>query len=222
MKEFNYYLFDADGTLFDTSELIYQCFEHTSSHFGFGSISRDKVMSFIGIPLRKQMEIYFGSLSDETFEKFRKVHMGYQLKVYKEYLKLCPGVKDALVQLQQGDKRCAIVTSRLRDTLELYLKDVEIYEFFDVMVTPELTKQHKPDPEPVIRAISLLGAQSDDTIFIGDATFDIESGSRANVATAFVLWSHLNPKSLSVQPTFLIKDMRELCIPFNKKREYVQ
>lgn len=210
MKYYSYFLFDADGTLIDTMDMIVRCFENTFAKFGKKAISKKDIMKNVGLPLRTQLEEYLGSLSDERFTEMAEVHMAYQLKIYPSYLRIFPGVAEGLAKLKSAGKQCAIVTSRRRDTLDLYLKETGIYDYFDAFVTPEATLKHKPDPEPALAALSALSAEKSEALLIGDSTFDIECASRAGVDSAFVKWSSNDPAEFAVQPTFFIDDVSQL------------
>jgi pyrophosphatase PpaX len=210
MKQYKAYLFDADGTLFDTTELIYQCFLYSCKKYGDIDVSREAVFSNIGIPLRPQLEHFLGKMSDYKEEEIVKAHMDYQLKIYQEHLRLFPGVKKTLVHLKDTGKKMAVVTSRKQYTLTLYLKQTAIYHYFDALITPELTKKHKPEPEPALEALKQLNCAPSETLFVGDAIFDIECGERAGMDTAFVTWSQIDAESLSIKPTYVIDSMNEL------------
>jgi pyrophosphatase PpaX len=214
MKDYSYYLFDADGTLIDTTELIFRCFVHTCKKFGDIDVSRDMVVRNIGLTLRRQMEVYFGPLTDEQFATLAAEHMRFQLSIYPQYLRLFPTVKQGLDQLRARGKQCAIVTSRRRVTLDLYLRKTGIIDCFSVFVTPENTAKHKPEAEPALEALKLLGAgQKSQALFIGDSEYDIECGRSAGIDTAFVTWSHIDPADLPSLPTWRISDLTQLCPP---------
>lgn len=210
MKEYNWYLFDADGTLFDTTKLICACFMNTAKVTEGRTLIPEKVISNIGMTLRDQMEVHFGKLTDDEFARRRAIHMDYQMSVYREYLKPFEGIAEGLEKLKTAGKHCAIVTSRMMPSIQIFLDHTALSRYFDYLITPELTKKHKPHPEPVFKALELMNATVDKTIFIGDATFDIECGSSAGVDTAFVRWSANSPESLTVRPTWIIDDFSEL------------
>lgn len=211
MKKYNYYLFDADGTIIDTAELIWKCFENTARIIGNVPIEKATVMGHIGLTLRDQMSVYFGKIPDTTFEEYRKIHMDYQLKIYKEYLRLYDGVSETLSMLKTAGKKCAVVTSRFRHSVDLYLRDLGINSYFDAIITPESTEHHKPHAEPALKALQMIEGNTSEAIFIGDATFDIECGTNAGIDTAFVEWSMNDRTSLRVQPTYYLKTMADLC-----------
>jgi pyrophosphatase PpaX len=210
MKNYDFFLFDADGTIIDTMELIYRCFAYTCKKFANKNVSRSEVQKNVGLTLRDQMECYFGPMSPEYFEAVQKEHMAFQLAHYLEHLAAFPTVAEGLADLCAAGKHNAIVTSRKLNTLDLYLKKTGLYGFFEVFVTPETTQKHKPDPEPALAALSLLNANKNKTLFVGDSDFDILCASRAGLDSAFVAWSVNDPKELTVAPTYIIDDFRRL------------
>ena len=212
MKDYTYYLFDADGTLFDTTELICQCFIYSLDRFGNMKKSKEEIIKSIGMTLRSQFEQHLGPLSEEQYDEIQKEHMRFQLSIYKDYLKAFPGVKQGLETLKKQNKRLAIVTSRKINSLTLFLKETEIFDCFEAMVTPDHTEKHKPEPEPALKAISLLGAQKEESVFIGDSLFDIQCGTNAGIDTAFVTYSKTKGDQLAVKPTYLIKSLEDLCV----------
>ncbi len=212
MRDYMYYFFDADGTLLETTELIWQCFENTAKVTGHGPIGRETALKHIGLTLRDQMAVYFGILDDAEYDRYRTIHMDYQMSVYGQYLKLFPGVSDTLDKLKGKSKKLAIVTSRFRNSLDVYLRDTGIYDYFDVIISPESTKFHKPHSEPAIKALEELNALKSETLFVGDATFDIECGAGAGIDTAFVNWSINDPASLKKKPTWFINSMEDLIV----------
>ncbi|MBD3345597.1 MAG: HAD-IA family hydrolase [Chitinivibrionales bacterium] len=210
MKSYNYYLFDVDGTLIDTRELIYQCFKYTGKRFAGKAVPRELVEQHIGIPLRNQMELYFGPLSDERYMFISREHMRYQLEIYRDYLSAFPGVSNTLSELKSAGKKLAVVTSRRKNTLGLYLRETGLHDFFSVIITPESTERHKPDPEPAQKALSLLAGTAYNAVFIGDSIYDIECGARAGMDTAYVRWNGVTPQFERYKPTYIIEEMEEL------------
>lgn len=82
---------------------------------------------------------------------------------------------------------------------------------FDTIVTLDDVTHAKPHPEPVIKAMQLIGAKPETTLMVGDNYHDIEAGKRAGVKTAGVDWSHKGREFLEgYNPTYMIDDMLEL------------
>jgi pyrophosphatase PpaX len=210
MKTYSAYLFDADGTLIDTIELIHQCFLYTCNKFAGRRVTKEEVVSQVGLPLKRSLQFFLGEMDEQKLLEVRNAHMQYQMSMYRDYLKVFPEVADVLRDLKKQNKKLGVVTSRLMETLGVYLKSTGIYQYFDVFITPENTVKHKPEPEPVLEALRLLGIKPNDALVVGDAGFDIESGNRAGADTAFVAWSHSSVDSLTTRPTYVINTLKEL------------
>ncbi len=92
------------------------------------------------------------------------------------------------------------------------MKETGIYEYFEIIITPDETEKHKPEPEPALKAMSLLGAVKEESVFIGDSIFDIQCGISAGIDTAFVSYSKTKSDQLGVKPTYLIDSLGDLCV----------
>jgi pyrophosphatase PpaX len=191
MKEYNAYLFDADGTLIDTTKLILECFKHTLPKFDLAVPADEFIVSHIGLPFDTQLAYYTGEKKRHLIPQIHADYKQYQIEIYKDYLTECPGTTDALSCLKGEGKSLAVVTSRSRHTLDMYLKHLKIYDFFEFSITPEDVDNPKPHPEPVENALRRLSAEADETLFVGDAIYDCKSALAANVDFAYVNWSHI-------------------------------
>ena len=207
MKNYNYYLFDLDGTLIDTVDLICECFRHTAQETENISLTKEEILPNIGLPLRDQMCLYFGKMTESEYKLKAAYHMCYQELIYKAYIKCFDGVKDTLSKLKRDKKQLSVVTSRALFFAEEYLEYTGIYPYFDYLITPELTNRHKPHAEPALKAMDLMSAVPEETLLVGDSDHDIECGTRANIDTAFVMWSHNTLGQLKAKPTWTINNM---------------
>ena len=198
-KKYDSFLFDLDGTLIDTKDLILNCFKHSLSTVGVVKSDSD-ITDNIGLPLREQFELYLEDKSVDV-ENLMAIHMNYQLGVWQQYLKLLPNVKVILNSLV--NKKCAIVTSRKIKTAKLYTEYLGIADYFEVFITPESTLRHKPHPEPVLKAMEQISAIPKKTLFVGDSVFDILAGQSANIDTYLVKWNSVESNSdVQIQPTY--------------------
>lgn len=211
MKGYTYYLFDADGTLLDSAELIYQSFAYACQKFANFPLTRTQVHAHVGLSVRPLIQHYLGPLSDQEYAAIYQAQLEFQLQTYQQYLSLFPGVLPTLHALKSQGKHLAIVSARRQDTLLPYLRETGIYEYFETIVSPELTNgTNKPDPAPAFKALELMNGLPEQSLFIGDVPSDIECGHRAGMDTAFVAWSHYTPEVLSPQPTLILKDIQDL------------
>ncbi|MDY3939276.1 MAG: HAD-IA family hydrolase [Spirochaetia bacterium] len=209
MREFETYLFDLDGTLIDTRKMIITCFRDTFEKFGGPlSVSDEEINRLIGIPYRRQIDHFFGTVDDDLYGKIRRQHMKHQMEIFRNELSLCPGVRETVTELARRGKKLGIVTSRTLESGGPFLEWFGLSPLFPVVVTPEHTVKHKPNPEPVREALRLLNSCPEETLFIGDAVFDMEAGRAAGTAVCFTEWSPADPGT--PEPDFSVSDMRRL------------
>ena len=211
MKCYDYYLFDADGTLLDSAELIYQSFAYACQQFANYPLTRAQVHEHVGLSVRTLIERYLGPLGDEKYATIYQAQLEFQLQTYRQYLRLFPGVLPTLHTLKLQGKHLAIVSARRQDTLLPYLRETGIYEYFEAIISPEfMNGTNKPDPAPAFKALEFMNGTPEHSLFVGDVPADIECGQRAGMDTAFVAWSHYAPGDLSHRPTLILKDMFDL------------
>jgi len=208
MKTYDSYLFDADGTLFDTVDLICECFQYVAEKYAGLTMDRGSIIDGIGSPLKKQLIVHLGQELDH--DRILDDYLQYQLGIMEDRITPFPHVIETLDFLKGAGKKLAIVTSRRRFSLEKILHATDTARYFDALVTPENTSRHKPDAEPALKAMSLLGADKSSTVFAGDAHYDICSGASAGIDTIFVNWSHAELSALPVSPTWTIDSFQEL------------
>ena len=211
MKEYDAYLFDADGTLIDTRELICRSFAHMGETMGVEMPCRDYIESTIGLPVRTQTRDLLGpDREDEFYERAIKAYSDYMMDVYRDYLAAFPGVVDGLAELAERGKKLAVVTSRRRNSLELFMDTLGLSRFFSVVVTADDTATHKPDPEPAKLALKLLDADPAGAVFVGDAEFDVLCGKGAGTDAAFVVWGGMDHTQWKTQPDFVAESFGDL------------
>ena len=183
-------LFDFDGTLINTNEIIIDSWQAVFKHYLGQPGDRDRIYASFGEPLKEtMMEFFPGVDQDEAISIYRK----YQKENFEDKIDLFPGMIDLIKDLRETGRTTSIVTSRLRTTTLQYLDRFGIADLFDVIVTCDDTDKHKPDPEPVLTALKKLGATPDEAIFLGDTRFDIGCANNAGVESVLVTWSHPLP-----------------------------
>ena len=210
MKDYKTYLFDADGTLVDTADLVCHCFQYVAQKHCSLSLSRKDILSGYGLPLKGQLITHLGD--DLDIDTVLDDFIEYQLQILEENIQLFSGVKTSLETLHNQGKKLALVTSRKRYSTGRILEYTELAQYFDTIINPEDTTLHKPDAAPALLALSRLDADKSTAVFVGDSQYDILSGDAAGIDTVFVNWSHADPETLPVQPTWRIDSMLELIV----------
>lgn len=211
MKEYAGYLFDADGTLLDTKGSILAAFGEMGRRMGGEMPSEEVIAGSIGLPLYKQLRLFYGEdRGDGFYESAGRIYGDALMSNYEETLRLFPGVLTGLRELSERGKKLAVVTSRRILSLEMFLEKMGIAQYFDLLVTPESTERHKPDREPALYAAQGLGLGASDCVFVGDAVFDIMCGKAAGMDAVLVSWGGNNPEGWEVQPDLVVDTFEEL------------
>ncbi len=182
---FKYVLFDLDGTLINTNRLILDSFKYTYKTCLGLDVSEQEILRCFGEPLIVTLRRYSGDRAEEIF----KTYIEYNEKRHNDTVTIFEGIQELLEKLVKSGRVLAVVTSKRRKVALMGLELFDIRKHFDVFLSLEDTELHKPNPAPVIKALELLGAHSDDTIMVGDSVFDIHCAHGANVKAVLVKWS---------------------------------
>ncbi len=210
MSQYTCMLFDVDGTLLDTKNLILASFRAMLHEYGGDHITDETVISHMGIPLDRQIELFLGITEPQKVAEIRAFYVDFQKEIYKDYIRPFEGVRESLEKLKEHGIVLGIVTSRLLPSLVSYLEFTGLSDFFSVIITPEITEKHKPHPEPVLTAMEKLKALPEKTAFVGDAVFDMQAGQSAGVATVFAGWGPNLVDDLPFRPTHAFNHFSEI------------
>lgn len=182
-------IFDFDGTIADTGDLIIRSWQYTYEARRGEKGDEDVIRKSFGEPLVLTMEREFPEFDvQESIEIYRS----YQFKHYKEEVSSFPGMVEVIKRLKERGYTVSVVTSRMRSTTLAGLEKFGILEDMSHVITCEDTSEHKPNPAPVIACLNALGAEPDTAIMVGDSTFDIRCCHGAGVKGVLVGWSHLS------------------------------
>ncbi|MCX6363464.1 MAG: HAD-IA family hydrolase [Actinobacteria bacterium] len=200
-------VFDLDGTVVDTVELIVESFRYTTSTVLGEVLSDDVILAGVGRPLRTQME----DLSAEHAQELYDVYREYNHRRHDELIRGYEGIEEVLDALKAAGRRTGIVTSKSRDTTAMAFRAVGLEKHFDVVVTATDTTEHKPSPVPLRLCLQRLGATAGGSIYVGDSPFDIQAGAAAGMTTAAVAWGVFGRDALlAAGPDFWLAEPRDL------------
>lgn len=200
-------LFDLDGTLINTNDLIISSFMHTLEHYYPGQYKKEDVLQFMGPPLMDS----FNKLDREKAEEMAQFYRDYNHSKHDELVTEFEGVYDTIKTLHEQGYKLAIVTTKKRYTVEMGLKLTKLDPFFDVVVTLDDVTHAKPDPEPLLKALEQLGSKPENAIMVGDNNHDIEGGKNTGTLTAGVAWAMKGREYIeSFHPDFVLDNMSDL------------
>lgn len=209
-------LFDFDGTLVDTTELIYQSLRHASREVLGHEPPRETLMANVGQPLPQQMAALIegetdhqgetNGLVDELLESYRTRHE----ELHEDLIKEFPGVEKALARLSEAGVKIAVVTSKRRVSVEMAIETFPgLGRVTDHFVTMEDTEEHKPKAAPLLKGLELLGnVPLEEAAYIGDSPHDVDAAHAAGVTSVAVSWGAFPEEFLrDKQPDYLVQDI---------------
>jgi pyrophosphatase PpaX len=210
-------LFDLDGTIVDTVELITASFRHATRTVLGKVLPDEEIMRYVGQPLMAQMR----QLSEEHAQELCDVYREHNHRVHDELIRGYDGVEEMLTALHRHGRRLGLVTSKSAKPTAMAFRSLDLEHHFDVVITADDTTQHKPAPEPLVLCLERLarpGSPDDPAhaIYVGDSPFDIQAGHAAGMATAAVTWGIFSPAALeAAQPTYVLErpgDVVRVCV----------
>lgn len=200
-------LFDFDGTLLDTNELIMETFYHVLSPKFPGKYKKEDMAQFIGPSLKET----FTTIDAQNTEALIEEYIAWNRVHHDELVSEFDGVVEVLTQLKRAGLKLAIVSTKRREAILTGLHVLGVEELFDVIISNDEVEHTKPHPEPILLALQELGLQKHEVIMIGDNYHDIEGGQNAGVHTAGVAWSLKGAAFLeALHPTYMLYHMRDL------------
>ncbi|WP_101843070.1 pyrophosphatase PpaX [Halobacillus sp. Marseille-P3879] len=200
-------LFDLDGTLIDTNELIIASFTHTVGQYAHRPYTREEILHFIGPPLRESL----AAVNAEQVEEMVTTYREHNVANHDSYVRAYDGVVETIKELKARNYRLGIVTTKMRNTVQMGLDLTGLNDLFEVVITLDDVVHAKPHPEPIVRALNLLDGQADETLMVGDNTHDIEAGKNAGTLTAGVAWTIKGRQVLDeLNPDYMLSHMSDL------------
>ena len=180
-----YILFDFDGTLVNTNDVIVASWQHTYKHYLGHEVPVEHITACFGEPLLLTMAREFPGVDPK---ESADVYRSFQVKNADRLVTIFPGIKELLADLKEAGYVLGIVTSRTRESALRYMDMFDITSYFSDLVTCDDTTVHKPNPEPLLLAMSRLGAAPAESLMIGDSPFDIKCANNAGVDSVMVNW----------------------------------
>ena len=204
-------LFDLDGTIADTNEIILRTLAETLEYANGRSWSREELLPHWGMILREQLLTLDPIIDLElVVPYYRRIYAQYHKFLLAEF----PGVRELLGQLKTAGYRLGVVTSKKRMSAQLTLDSLRYRGFFDDIIVDEDTIRHKPAPDPLLLALVRFGVTADEAIYIGDNPDDITAAHAAGIPGVAVGWCLRPRRELEAAGADLVLDHADDLLPF--------
>ena len=190
MQQYHTYIFDLDGTLLDTLDDLAAAVNYALRSYGMPEHSREEVRRFVGNGVRMLMirAIPDGERNpqfEEVFSTFRQYYLEHSLDRTRPY----DGIPEMLARLKQRGCRLAVVSNKFdaatRELCRHFFADT-----IEVAVGEHEAEgiRKKPAPDTVNEALSQLGVDRLDAVYVGDSDVDLQTARNAGLPCISVLW----------------------------------
>jgi len=207
LAELEAVLFDLDGTLIDSIELILASFRHATETVLGEALPDEAMLSGVGMPLARQMREFSEEHADELLRVYRE-HNG---RMHDSLVRAYPEVPETLVWLASRGYRMGVVTSKMNAMARRGLAVFDLARFFDVVVGSDDVTVHKPDPHPLLVAAAELGVAIERCAYVGDSVHDMAAARAAGCVAIGATWGVSTREALvEAGAEYVIEGMGEL------------
>ncbi len=207
LRDLQAILFDLDGTLIDTVDLIRQSFRHATGTVLGRELPDEITMRNVGQPLEVQYRDMAPAHADELLRLHREFTMAHHEDLAREY----PGTRETLAEIRRREIPMGIVTSKGTQAARHGIDMFGLGGFMKAVVTADDTECHKPDPCPLRFAADLMGVDLGYCIYVGDSPHDMQAAVAGGAIAVAALWGAFPEGDLLVNgPAFALRGIGDL------------
>ena len=185
-SSFRLLVFDWDGTLMDSIAAIAACTRVALQDAGFPDPPEATIRRAIGMSLRDSAELFFPGGSESHFQALVERYRHHWLETYKDAPALFAGAAATLAELGARGHLLAVATAKGRRGL---VRELEWTGLHSLLHSSRTVDECPPKPHPgmLLELMAELGARPEQTLMIGDTSYDLEMANNAGVRAVGVL-----------------------------------
>ena len=200
-------IFDLDGTLIDTVELIRVSFRYATEAVLGEALPDEITMANVGQPLLTQ----FVDMAPEHADELLRVYRAFNREHHDELAHAYPGTIEVLQELARRRIPMAIVTSKGTESATRGIDLFGLADLIPVVVTADDVVLHKPDPYPLRVAAERLGVELEYSLYLGDSPHDMQAAISGDAIAVAALWGAFSAQDvLEPGPSFALESISEL------------
>jgi pyrophosphatase PpaX len=200
-------IFDFDGTLANTLPICYYAFQCVFNEFDSRDISIEEIKAMFG---PSETGIIRENLSNSNKDEAIELYYAKYSERHNQLVTPNKEIVDLVKHLKEVGLKIGIFTGKAKRSLDISLKALQMEGLFEVIITGDDVNKPKPHPEGLLKALSLLGVESSEALFIGDSDADIVAGVQANVHTVGVQWlPDYHSMEFTIEPDAIFKSVTE-------------
>ncbi|HOC88844.1 MAG TPA: HAD-IA family hydrolase [bacterium] len=202
-------LFDLDGTLVHTAPDVHRAINYARGELGLPPLSLAQALKAIGPGSDRFAQTVLGDEHAHLLEGYLEIFRPYYLQICAENSRPFPGIVELLEALRSY--RLAVVTNKRLVQSQALLETIDLMDYFDLLVGPELVDHIKPAPDMIHYALDQLGLAPDQALMVGDTDNDLLAARAAGVTNCAVTWGYSDTDFIrSLAPDHLIDKPDEL------------
>jgi HAD superfamily hydrolase (TIGR01549 family) len=179
-------IYDIDGTLLDTLKMNMIPLLKILHEEGFTDLNYESVLKYASYPGKKVLEELKIENPDDVYLRWVKY-----VNAYEEGATIYPGIVQLLKEVESLGIRQAVVSAKTMNQYRIDFVSKGLDSFMECRVLAEDTLKHKPDPEPLLKCLSLLNLKSNEVCYIGDAYSDYIASNEAEIDFIYAKWNGL-------------------------------
>lgn len=209
-------LIDLDGTLVDSVPDLAHCVDEMMKALGKAPWGIEKVRSWVGngvdrLIMRALTDTLWDDPPEELFNKAQPIFMDLYAKNTSGRSCLYEGVVEGLDYLKSNGFKVGCVTNKAEAFTVPLLKDMGIFDKFDIVVSGDTTPKKKPDPMPLLYAAEQMGKKPADCLMVGDSMHDVEAARNASFQVVSVPYGYNHGVDIrEANPDAVIDSLAEL------------
>lgn len=183
------FIFDVDRTLIDSYKVELESLKQ-ALFIVTNKAYNDEVMNRLTM---LTTEKFFNELGiDIKSDTMKMINRHWERLIKERKIKFFSGIRELLVDLKNNNYFLGIVTLRTNEELKELECLMDVIDLFDVVITSDVVKNPKPNPEALNYIIEKYNLNRDETIYIGDSISDQKASSNANIKFGFAAWENEN------------------------------
>lgn len=176
-------IFDVDGTLTYTNQLIFDSFNHITKKYLGKTFSDEEIIALFG----PTEDVILKEMCKDEYDIARKEYYQY----YKENHNIArtyAGIEMLIEDLFNNKIILGVFTGKGRTSALITLDELGLTDYFGLIVSGDDVVNHKPHPEGIIQFLEQYNLSPDEVLMVGDAPSDIKAAKAAGVSIASVIW----------------------------------
>jgi len=209
-------MIDVDGTLVDSVPDLAWCVDETMKQIGLPVRGEAAVRNWVGngvirLVERAVINDLYAEHDVDLFNKAMPIFNELYAENTSKRSNLYPGVREGLDYLKTTGIKIGCITNKAEQFTHPLLKDLGIWDEFEIVISGDTLEKKKPDPLPLLHGARELGANPENSLMLGDSTSDVKAARAAGFAIICMSYGYNHGEDIhDSNPDAVIDSMAEL------------